>query len=102
MMKDIYFMISPIAYNLFILKIFWRINLGINHGQSLNLKVTDFSLKKKHEGDIMGIEFGEFKGHKMIILKKDDNDQYPFQFGKAKAKLIVENYNDIKKFAEEE
>jgi len=53
-------------------------------------------------GDIMGVEYGEFKGHKMIILKKDDSDQYPFQFGKAKAKLIVEHFNDIKKFAEEE
>ena len=50
----------------------------------------------------MGVEYGEFKGHKMIILKKDDNDQFPFQFGKAKAKLIVEHYNTIKKFSEEE
>ena len=50
----------------------------------------------------MGVEYGEFKGHKMIILKKDDNDQYPFQFGKAKAKLIVDNYQAIKDFAEEE
>jgi hypothetical protein len=50
----------------------------------------------------MGVEFGEFKGHKMIILRKDDNDQYPFQFGKNKARLIVENFDSIKKFAEEE
>ena len=50
----------------------------------------------------MGVDYGEFKGHKMIILKKDDNDQYPFQFGKAKAKLIVENYQAIKDFSEEE
>jgi hypothetical protein len=50
----------------------------------------------------MAVDFGEFKGHKMIILKKDDNDQYPFQFGRAKAKLIVEHYADIKKFAEQE
>jgi hypothetical protein len=50
----------------------------------------------------MGVEYGEFKGHKMIILKKDDQDQYPFQFGKAKAKLIVEHYKAIKEFAEEE
>jgi len=50
----------------------------------------------------MGVEYGEFKGHKMIILKKDDSDQFPFQFGKAKAKLIVEHYKDIKQFAEDE
>ena len=36
----------------------------------------------------------------MIILKKDDNDNYPFQFGKAKAKLIIENFEAIKEFAE--
>ncbi len=50
----------------------------------------------------MGVDYGEFKGHKMIILKKDDNDQFPFQFGKAKAKLIVEHYNAIKDFSESE
>ena len=50
----------------------------------------------------MGVDYGEFKGHKMIILKKDDSDQFPFQFGKAKAKLIVEYFKDIKTFAEDE
>jgi hypothetical protein len=47
------------------------------------------------------IDYGEFKGNKMIILKKDDNDNYPFQFGKQKAKMIVENIEAIKQFAEE-
>jgi len=46
-------------------------------------------------------EYSEFKGNKIIILKRDANDKFPFQFGKAKAKLIVENYEAIKKFAEE-
>ena len=50
----------------------------------------------------MGVEYGEYKGNKMIILKKSDTDQFPFQFGKAKAKLIVEHFKDIKQFAEEE
>lgn len=50
----------------------------------------------------MGVDYGEFKGHKMIILKKDDSDPFPFQFGKAKAKLIVEHYNAIKDFAEQD
>lgn len=47
------------------------------------------------------VEYSEFKGNKVIILKKDDNDKFGFSFGKNKAKLIVENYDAIKKFAEE-
>jgi hypothetical protein len=50
----------------------------------------------------MTVEFGEFKGNKVIILKRDENDQYGFSFGKNKARLIVENFEAIKKFAEEE
>jgi len=49
----------------------------------------------------MVVEYGEFKGNKMITLKKDNNDKYPFSFGKGKAKLVVENFDAIKKFAEE-
>lgn len=48
------------------------------------------------------IEFGEFKGNKIVILKRDENDQYPFRFGKNKARLIVQHFEEIKKFAEEE
>lgn len=48
------------------------------------------------------IEYGEFKGNKMIIMKRDENDKFPFQFGRGKAKLIVENFEAIKAFAEEE
>jgi len=50
----------------------------------------------------MVVEQGEYKGNKMITLKRDDDDKYPFSFGKAKAKLIVENFEEVKKFAEEE
>lgn len=50
----------------------------------------------------MSVEFGEFKGNKMIILKRSGDDKFPFTFGKGKAKLIVENFAEIKKFAEEE
>ena len=46
-------------------------------------------------------EFGEFKGRKVIKLKRSADDKYPFIFGKAKAKLIIENYDIIKEFAEE-
>lgn len=50
----------------------------------------------------MPVKFDEFKGHKVIKLMRDDNDTYPFIFGKAKAKLIVENLDAVKKFAESE
>ena len=50
----------------------------------------------------MSVEYGEFKGNKMIIMKRNEEDKFPFQFGKNKAKMIVENFEAIKKFAEEE
>lgn len=50
----------------------------------------------------MTVEYGEFKGNKLIILKRNEQDNFPFQFGKGKARLIVENFDAIKKFAEEE
>jgi len=50
----------------------------------------------------MTTSFDEFKGKKVIIIKRDDADQYPFSFGKANAKKIVENFKAIKAFAEED
>lgn len=50
----------------------------------------------------MPVEYGEFKGNKLIKLKRTEEDQFPFQFGKGKAKLIVENFEEIKAFADEE
>lgn len=50
----------------------------------------------------MPVEIGEFKGNKMLKITRNENDKFPFQFGKGKAKLIVENYEAIKSFAEEE
>ena len=46
-------------------------------------------------------ELSEFKGNKVIVLKRDENDKYPFSFGIAKAKLIVQHIEDIKKFVED-
>ncbi len=48
------------------------------------------------------VEYSEFKGNKIIKLKKDDNDQFPFSFGRSKAKLIIDNFDAIKEFAETE
>ena len=47
------------------------------------------------------IERGEFKGKPLVILKRSEDDKYPFSFGVSKAKLIVENIEEIKKFVEE-
>jgi len=44
---------------------------------------------------------GEYKGSPMLIIKKSPDDQYPFQFGLKKAKLILEHINDIQSFVEE-
>ena len=42
----------------------------------------------------------EFKGNPMLVIKNSEDDQFPFQFGVKKAKLILENIEDIKKFVE--
>jgi hypothetical protein len=42
----------------------------------------------------------EFKGNPMIVIKIDEDDKFPFQFGLKKAKLILENIEEIKKFVE--
>jgi len=47
------------------------------------------------------VEFGEYKGNKMIVLKRNEEDKYPFQFGVSKAKLVIEHIEDIRKFVEE-
>jgi hypothetical protein len=49
----------------------------------------------------MPIEFDEYNGNPVIVLKKDENDLYPFRFGLRKAELIVEHIDQIKKFVEE-
>jgi len=47
------------------------------------------------------VERGEFKGKPLLVIKRDENDQYPFSFGLGKARLILENIDEIKKFVEE-
>ncbi len=42
----------------------------------------------------------EFKGNPMIVLKIDENDKFPFQFGVKKAKLVLENIDAIKSFVD--
>jgi hypothetical protein len=47
------------------------------------------------------IEKGEYKGKPLIIIKRSEDDKYPFSFGLSKAKLILDNIEEIKKFVEE-
>jgi hypothetical protein len=47
------------------------------------------------------IERSEYKGKPLIVIKRSEDDQYPFSFGLSKAKLILENIEEIKKFVEE-
>ena len=47
------------------------------------------------------IERSEFKGKPVLIIKRSEDDKYPFAFGLSKAKLILENLEEIKKFVAE-
>ena len=47
------------------------------------------------------IERSEYKGKPIIVIKRNEEDKYPFSFGLSKAKLILENIEEIKKFVEE-
>lgn len=47
------------------------------------------------------VERSEFKGKPVLVMKRDENDKFPFSFGVSKARLILENLDEIKKFVEE-
>jgi len=47
------------------------------------------------------VTIGEFKGNVVITLKRNEQDKFGFTFGLAKAKLILDHLEDIKKFYEE-
>jgi len=47
------------------------------------------------------IEKSEYRGKPILILKRNEEDKFPFSFGLSKAKLILENLEEIKKFVEE-
>ncbi|HRY28674.1 MAG TPA: hypothetical protein P5079_01405 [Elusimicrobiota bacterium] len=44
---------------------------------------------------------GEFKGNPTITLKQSEEDAYGFTFGLTKAKLILDHFEDIKRFYEQ-
>ncbi|MBN1527312.1 MAG: hypothetical protein JW919_07005 [Candidatus Omnitrophica bacterium] len=47
------------------------------------------------------VERGEFKGKPVLIIRRDENDKYPFSFGLSKARMILDNIDEIKKFVAE-
>ncbi len=49
----------------------------------------------------MIIERSEFKGKPLLVLKRNEEDKYPFSFGLSKARMILESIEEIKKFVEE-
>jgi len=46
-------------------------------------------------------ERDEYKGNAMLVLMKDETDEFPFKFGIKKAKLILEHLEDIKQFVKD-
>ena len=56
-------------------------------------------MENENQGSI--VERGEYKGKPLIIIKRSEDDKYPFSFGLTKARLILENIEEIKKFVEE-
>ncbi len=48
------------------------------------------------------VEEGEYKGNKMLILKKDEQDKYPFQFGLKKAELLLDCIPEITEWVEKQ
>jgi len=47
------------------------------------------------------VERSEYKGKPVLIIKRDENDKYPFVFGLSKAKLILDNLEEVRKFVAE-
>lgn len=47
------------------------------------------------------VRIGSFKGFPTIALMSSPEDRFPFTFGLAKAKKILENLEAIKKFVAE-
>ena len=47
------------------------------------------------------VERSEFKGKPVLIMRRSEDDKYPFTFGMSKARLIIENLEEIKRFVED-
>lgn len=47
------------------------------------------------------VERSDYNGKPILILRRSEEDKFPFSFGLVKAKLILENVEEIKKFVAE-
>ena len=47
------------------------------------------------------VERSEYKGKPILVLRRTEEDKFPFSFGLGKARLIVEYIDEIKKFVAE-
>ena len=47
------------------------------------------------------VERSEYNGKPILVLRRSEEDKFPFSFGLAKARLILENIEEIKKFVAE-
>lgn len=66
----------------------------------LNLVADGKLTKEEATKKLTGPQRGEYKGSTILTL--NPGQQFPFSFGIAKAKLIVEHFDAIKAFADEE
>jgi hypothetical protein len=46
-------------------------------------------------------EKSEYKGKPVLVIKRNEEEKFPFSFGLAKAKMILESIEEIKKFVAE-
>jgi len=47
------------------------------------------------------VERSDYNGKPILVLRRSEDDKFPFSFGINKAKLIMENLEEIKKFVAE-
>lgn len=47
------------------------------------------------------VEYGDYNGNPVIILKKDEDDKYPLTLGLGKCKKILANIEEIKQWVNE-
>jgi len=47
------------------------------------------------------VERSDYNGKPILVLRRSEDDKFPFSFGINKAKLIIENLEEIKKFVAE-
>jgi len=47
------------------------------------------------------VERSEYNGKPILVLRRSEEDKFPFSFGIAKARMIMENIKEIEKFVAE-